>query len=207
MKSEDRYKIEFGKQVARYLKKSGLEINDFAPLIKSNTDNVKEIIAGKVGLTLSKMVSISDLFGQVYYNLANPNYPIPSREELIKNIESVIARRKLIGTRNIDKNRLLATELDRLISEGHFASPTTSKLVHLKMDEKLANRKTSEITSLLGRSPRNKQITSIGKYGTQKIYIHKDFATQYKKLTNERLAALIVKQENKDENNKESKHD
>src|SRR5690606_19359715 len=117
------------------------------------------------------------------------------------------ARRKTIGTKIIDKERLLAREVDRLISEGHFSSLTTSKLVHAKIDDKLANRKTSEITSLLGRSPRNKQIVSIGKYGLQKIYIHQDYATQYKKLTNERLAALIVKQENKDENNKESKHD
>lgn len=111
------------------------------------------------------------------------------------------------GKKVTDTSNLLATELDRLISEGHFNSPTTSKLVHLKMDDKLANRKTSEITSLLGRSPRNKQITSIGKYGTQKIYIHKDYATQYEKMPNEGLAALIAKQENKDDNNKESKHD
>src|SRR5690606_25371324 len=103
-----------------------------------------------------------------------------------------------------DPSNALATELDRLISDGHFNSPTTSKLVHLEMNDKVTNRKTSEITSLLGRSPRNKQIVSIGKYGSQKIYVHQDYAAQYEKMSNEELAPLIAKQENKDINDKET---
>ena len=143
------------------------------------------------------------VWGKLYNNFVS----FANKEIDVKNLPK--STQKLIkdarGKKVTDTSNLLATELDRLISEGHFASPTTSKLVHLKMDDKLANRKTSEITSLLGRSPRNKHITSIGKYGTQKIYIHKDFAAQYKKLTNEELAALIAKQENKDTDNEQNK--
>lgn len=198
MKTEEGYKIEFGKQVAKYLKKSGLDINDFARLIKSNTDNVNDIIAGKVGLTIGKMINIASLFGQVYYNFANPNHPVPERSELIKNIKDVISRRESIGKKDIDKERKLATELDRLISEGHLNTPTTSKLIHAKMDSKLAKRKTSEITSLLGRTPRNKEIISIGKRGTQSIFIHKNYADEYKRLNNEKLIELIVDEEKSD---------
>lgn len=197
MKTEKEYKIEFGKQVAKYLKKSGLDINDFARLIKSNTDNVNEIIAGKVGLTISKMINIAGLFGQVYYNFANPNYSIPERRELVRNIEDIITRRKSIGKKDIDKGRLLATELDKLIAGGHLNTPITSKLLHAKMDNKLAKKKTSEITSLLGRPPRDKIIISIGTYGTQKIYIHQDYASQHKKLSKEELIKLITDAEQK----------
>jgi|GEM_PF-404430 len=197
MEAEAEYKIEFGKQVAKYLKKSELDINDFARLIKSNTDNVNDIIAGKVGLTIGKMINIASLFGQVYYDFANPNHPVPERSELVKNIKDVISRRKSIGKKDIDKERLLATELDRLISKGHLNTPTTSKLLHAKMDSKLAKRKTSEITSLLGRTPRNKEIISIGKSGTQSIFIHKNYAEEYKKLSKDVLTELIITEEKK----------
>src|SRR5690606_15003667 len=36
-----------------------------------------------------------------------------------------------------DPLNLLAKELDRLIADGHFNSPTTSKLTHAEMDGKL----------------------------------------------------------------------
>jgi|SRR5690606_27978302 len=143
------------------------------------------------------------VWGKPYNNFVS----FANKEINVKNLPK--STQKLIkdarGKKLTDTSNLLATELDRLISEGHFASPTTSKLVHLEMDRKLANRKTSEITSLLGRSPRNKQIISIGTYGAQKIYIHKDYAAKFEKLTNEELASLIEKQENKDDN-KEGKH-
>jgi|GEM_PF-817048 len=116
-------------------------------------------------------------------------------ETLPKSTQEIIENAR--GKKMTDTSNLLATELDRLISEGHFSSPTTSKLVHVKMNNKLAKRKTSEITSLLGRSPRNKQIIFIGKYGAQKIYIHQDYAVQYEKLPNEELVNLIVEQEKK----------
>ncbi|KKX46476.1 hypothetical protein L950_0231745 [Sphingobacterium sp. IITKGP-BTPF85] len=47
MKTEIEYKIEFGKQVQKYLVKSGLNVKDFATLINSNVDNVNDIISGK----------------------------------------------------------------------------------------------------------------------------------------------------------------
>lgn len=197
MKSEEYYKVEFGKQVAKYLKKSGLDINDFAHLIKSNTENVKDIINGKVGLTIKKMVAIASLFGQVYYNFANPNYPIPAKEELIKNIKDVLARRKTIGKKPIDTDRILASELDRLITEGYLNTPTTAKLLHSKMDKKLAERKSTEITSLLTRPPRNKEIIALKAIKSPKVFVHKDYVSKYEKMTKEDLIKLVKNMEKK----------
>lgn len=198
MKSEEYYRVEFGKQVAKYLKKSGLDINDFAHLIKSNTDNVKDIINGKVGLTIKKMVAIANLFGQVYYNFANPNYPIPAKEELIKNVKDVLARRKSIGKKPIDTDRILASELDRLISEGHLNTPTTAKLLHSKMDKKLAERKSTEITSLLTRPPRNRDIIALKTVKSPKVFVHKSYASKYEKMTKEEILELARKNEEKE---------
>ncbi len=198
MNIEEKYKIEFGKQVAKYLKKSGLDINDFAKLIKSNKDNVNDILNGKVGLTIGKMITIANVFGQVYYNFANPNYPIPDKEELIRNIKEVLKRRKSIGKKSIDKDRLLANELDRLISEGSLNTPCTAKYLHLKMDEKLSEKQSTEITNLLSKSPRNKIIISLFKNSSPKIFVHKDYASKYEKMSKEDVLELIRNSEPED---------
>lgn len=196
MKTEEEYRKELGEQIKRYLKKSGLNIKDFAKLIKSNTTNVESIIAGQVGVTVVKLIAIANLFGVAYYNLANPTYPIPSKSELTKNIKNVIENRKIIGDKSIDNKRILSKELDKLISEGHANTPTTSKILHNKMDHRLSERKTSEITSLLGNSPRKESIIPLKhSYNKQKIYIHKKYIHEYSSLTKEELAILILKKE------------
>jgi transcriptional regulator with XRE-family HTH domain len=191
MSIEEKYKIEFGKQVAKYLKKSGLDINDFAQLIKSNRDNVNDILNGKVGLTIGKMITIANLFGQVYYNFANPSHAIPDKVELVKNIEEVLKRRKSIGNKTIDKDRLLANELDRLISEGYLNKPTTAKYLHSQMDKKLEKRKFTEITNLLSKPPRNQMIVPLLKNSSPKIFIHKDYASKYEKMSKEELLIIL----------------
>ncbi|WP_293937175.1 hypothetical protein [Sphingobacterium sp. UBA5996] len=196
---EEKYKIEFGKQVTKYLKKSGLDINDFTKLIKSNKDNVNDILKGKVGLTIGKMITIANLFGQVYYNFANPSYPIPDKDELIRNIKEVLIRRKSIGKKSIDKDRLLANELDRLISEGGLNKPCTAKYLHSKMDEKLSEKQSTEITNLLSKSPRNKIIVSLFEKTSPKIFVHKDHAAKYEKMSKEEILGLINNREEKKE--------
>ncbi|WP_343558104.1 helix-turn-helix transcriptional regulator [Sphingobacterium sp.] len=191
MNIEEKYKIEFGKQLAKYLKKSGIDLNDFAQLIKSNKDNVNDILKGRVGLTIGKMVTIANLFGQVYYHFANPSHAIPDKVELVKNIEEVLKRRKSIGNKTIDKDRLLANELDRLISEGYLNKPTTAKHLHSQMDKKLEKRKFTEITNLLNKPPRNQMIVPLFKNSSPKIFIHKDHAAKYEKMSKEEVLKLV----------------
>jgi transcriptional regulator with XRE-family HTH domain len=203
MDIEEKYKIEFGKQLAKYLKKSGLDIIDFARLIKSNKDNVNDILNGKVGLTIGKMIAIANLFGQVYYDFANPNYPIPDKEVLVKNIEEVLKRRKSIGKKTIDKDRLLANELDRLILEGYLNKPTTAKHLHSQMDKKLEKRKFTEITNLLSKPPRNQMIVPLFKSSSPKIFVHKDYVSKYDKMSKEELLRLIRNSEPEEDSNEE----
>lgn len=191
MDIEEKYKIEFGKQVAKYLKKSGIDINDFARLIKSNKDNVNDILNGRVGLTIGKMVTIANLFGQVYYDFANPSRAIPDKVKLVKNIEEVLRRRKSIGNKTIDKDRLLANELDRLISEGYLNKPTTAKHLHAQMDKKLEKRKFTEITNLLSKSPRNQMILPLFKNSSPKVFVHKDYFSEYNKIPKEDVMKLV----------------
>jgi hypothetical protein len=152
---------------------------------------VNDILNGRVGFTIGKMITIANLFGQVYYNFANPGHAIPDKAELVKNIEEVLKRRKSIGNKTIDKDRLLANELDRLISEGALNTPCTAKYLHSKMDESLLKKSSAEITNLLSKSPRNKIIISLFKNISPKIFVHKDFASKYEKMSKEEVLKLI----------------
>lgn len=192
MELEKKYTKEFGKQVAKYLKISGLDINDFAKLIKSNADNVNGIIAGEVGITLGKMVKMANVFGIIHYDFANPKFPIPNREELIKNIKNVIEKREAIGKKNIDKKGLLANELNRLIKEGRLNQPNTAKNLLTYMDALLMERNPSEITSLLKKAPRNEYIILLRQIKGMNYFIHKDFKDKYATLSDEEILALIV---------------
>lgn len=195
--------LEFRKALKMLRQKFNLTQNQIAGIANITQADYSDYEIGKKKLDLDSANNLSkEVWGTPYTDFvafSKKEIDIdklpPSTAKIIRESEN----KKLRDTSN-----LLATELDRLISEGHFNSPTTSKIVHLKMDNKLTNRKTSEITSLLGRAPRNKQIIFVGKYGAQKIYIHQDHSGKYEKMTNEELGALIAKQENKGTNDKES---
>ncbi|WP_088161832.1 helix-turn-helix domain-containing protein [Sphingobacterium sp. G1-14] len=93
---------------------------------------------------------------------------------------------KLRSTEN-----LLANELDRLVLEGYLNKPTTAKHLHSQMDKKLEKRKFTEITNLLSKPPRNQMIVALFKNSSPKIFIHKDHAAKYEKMSKEEVLKLI----------------
>jgi|SRR5690606_26260755 len=101
-----------------------------------------------------------------------------------------------------DSTNLLANELDRLIAEGHLNTPNTTKLLHTKMDKKLANRKSTEITSLLTRPPRNKEIIALDVSKSPKVFVHKNYTSKYEKMTREEVLELVNADKSKAEGDK-----
>ena len=193
MEKEKNYSRKYGKQVEKYLKKTSLTTADLAKLTRSNTDNVRAIIKGEVGLTLSKMVKIAELFGITYYEFANPDFPIPFYEQLPEKTKEVIERRKKTGTPIRDYSALLAKNLDRLIQEDKITVPTTSTLLLKQMDKQLEDRNPSEITNLLRKPPRNKFIVPLTRIGAQHVFIMKEFLEKYQGMSEDEIRVLINK--------------
>jgi len=192
MKTVEQFKIEFGKQIKKYLNASGLSKNDLAKLINSSIKNVTEIINGNVGLNIDKMIKIASIFNVTYYNLANPNFPLPNFTDLDKPTKDLIEKRKITGVKTIDKNHTLANELNRLIKEGKLNQPNTAKNLLAYMDPSLKERNPSEITSLLNKAPRNETIILIRSIKGMNYYVHKDFIKKYSALADEEILALVI---------------
>ncbi len=192
MKTELEYKIEFGKQIKKFLNASGLSENDLAKLINSSIKNVTEIINGNVGLNIDKMIKIASIFNVTYYNLANPNFPLPDFMDLDKPTKDLIEKRKITGVKTIDKNHTLANELNRLIKEGKLNQPNTAQNLLAYMDPSLKERNPSEITSLLNKAPRNETIILIRSIKGMNYYVHKDFIKKYSALSDEEISAIVI---------------
>lgn len=195
MNIEEKYLKEYGNQVQKYIDTFGLVEEDLGKLTNSTSTNIKNITKGKVGLNIKKMISIATVFGVTHYHFSNPKSTLPSLKQLPKITQEKIAERQEKGIIDRDQENLFSNKLDKLIKQGHFDTPTTSKLTLDKMGKEFNDKNSSEITTLLGRSPRNKIIKSIGKHNKQIIYVHMDHAEKFEKLSEEELSKIILDQE------------
>lgn len=180
MFGEETYRKEYGKQVEKYIKAFGLTEEDLGKLINSSSDNVRDIVSGKVGLSLTKMIKIANVFSVHYYQFSDPAYPLPEERHLSHMTRKKIEKRKSIGIIVRDRTGLLANELDRLIEDGALDKPKTAKALHAEMHISLRDRSATEITNLLNKAPRNKIVAKLPqKVSKENLYVHKDFEQDF----------------------------
>jgi len=175
----------------------------------------QETVANIAGITQSDYSAFERLKRELNLNDANNIstliWGVPytkfvefSKEEI--NIENLplptqAAINKSTGNKLRSTENLLANQLDRLIAEGYLNSPTTAKHLHSQMDKSLSKKSSAEITNLLSKSPRNKIIMSLFKNSSPKIFVHKDYAADYEKMSKEEILGLINNSEEKKEKN------
>ncbi|MCW8312061.1 helix-turn-helix domain-containing protein [Sphingobacterium sp. InxBP1] len=142
---------------------------------KLTLDDANKISTRVWGVSYNKFVEFSK------NDIDIKDLPSPTQTAIEKS-----TRNKLRSTEN-----LLANELDRLISEGHLNKPTTAKYLHSQMDKKLEKRKFTEITNLLSKPPRNQMIVPLFKSSSPKIFVHKDHAEKYEKMSKDEILKLV----------------
>ncbi|MDR2269656.1 MAG: helix-turn-helix domain-containing protein [Sphingobacterium sp.] len=141
---------------------------------KLTLDDANKISTSVWGVSYSKFVEFSK------NDIDIKNLPLPTQTAIERNTAS-----KLRSTEN-----LLANELDRLISEGYLNKPTTAKNLLAKMDKSVAKRKSTEITNLLNKPPRNQMIVALFKNSSPKIFVHKDSVSEYEKISKNDLLKI-----------------
>lgn len=172
--------IEFGKQLSKYLRHFGLTGGDLARLINSNTDDIREIMAGSKGTVLKSAEKISNVFGLRYFELGNPLFSIPLIEYLPEETQKFIEKRKVRGVPVINRNYSndIAGNLDKIINESdvlHF--PVTAEEIRLRLPKEIRDTiKASRITDLLKKSGRDKIVIQVDKRGKEFLFQLKEFA-------------------------------
>lgn len=172
--------IEFGFQLSKYLAHFELIEADLARVFNTNSHYVKEILTGKKGTTLKTAEKYSNFFGTRYYELANPNFPMPNFESLPNTTKEAILHRKNIGTKIIERNyeNDIAGNLDKIIDETDLLlKPSTAEELRLQFPENIRDKiTTNRITNLLKKSGRNKIVIKVGKRGNAILFQLKEYA-------------------------------
>lgn len=190
--NKEYYQKEYGKRVSKSLNFYGLTEGDLAKLIGSNSTNIKNIISGKVGLNINKMISIASVFGLTYYEFADPDHKFLLKNKLPEFTVKIIDERQGKGIIIRDVSNILAKELDRLIKENVLNKPVTSKGLISLMNPKARERNSTEVTNLLIKEPRSSLIVQLKhKYRNQSLFVHKDYVKKYERMGKEELKILI----------------
>lgn len=117
---------EYAEILSSYLNRFGLETVDMAFLAGTSRDIIDGLVTGKSGVVLKTLEKISQSFGVKYYELGNPNYPIPTFESLPKKTRDRIAYRKKVGPHkeesynSLDLNEKITIALSLLKENDEF---------------------------------------------------------------------------------------
>lgn len=105
-----------------------------------------------------------------------------------------------------DSDNLIAKELDAKINDGSLNIPLAPYHILALMSESVQDKNPSEITNHLIKAPRNKIIVKLlTEYNNNSLFVHKDHADKYKKLSEVELTQLMVDYEERLKFNKSKK--
>lgn len=140
-------KIEFGKQFRLYREASGLTQKEYADTyLNGNKSYISQLERGLIDIQVNSMDMHAQHFGVRYYQLANPNHPVPSLDEMpsaIRHVaEKAVEKRKKAEADKEVKRKAgekvyqtgTAAELRKLITDGFFETPRTSREAYLKLN-------------------------------------------------------------------------
>ncbi|NVM62249.1 hypothetical protein FHW88_000525 [Mucilaginibacter sp. SG538B] len=119
--------------------------------------SINEIIDGDKGVVLKTLEKIAAFFGLKYYEMGNPNFPIPPEDKLPTTTKLVIAKRKVEGEPKKYSDHRLTEALDAVLSGSYLEEPRTSKQILTQLPEDVRTAIKNEarrITDLLKREPR-----------------------------------------------------
>lgn len=157
---------EFGSQLTRYLSHFGLSEADLAKLIKSNTDDIREILEARKGVVLKTAEKISNLFGLRYFEFGNPKFPLPKVKDLPQDTQIAIEQRKKKGNPEIVRNNDLNLGIHvRKVLESkklplEFASSDILQLLPDEVKNQITSRR---ITDLFRKGELKTKVEDTGK--------------------------------------------
>lgn len=185
--------------------KLNLYQKDIAELIGIHQTKYSALETGKNKLdedTLQLITTtVYGILPQQLIEFSNSEIDILSLPEKTKNKIHQVQSNKMR-----DSDNLLAKELDAKIDDGSLNIPLASYHIHALMSESVKDKKTSEITNHLLKPPRNKIIVKLLiEYNNNTLFVHKDHADKYKKLSEFELTQLMVDYEERLKVKKEKK--
>lgn len=142
-------KLAFGQQLKKYRAVAGLSQKEYGEVVGVDQSYITKFESGKKDAQIENMQKHATVFGVNYYQLANPDFPIPTLKEMPYAIRRAAARaekerekqaaasdaKKEAGEKVYQTGS--AKLLHGLINDGFFGEPRTSKEAFLKLNTQL----------------------------------------------------------------------
>jgi len=90
----DYVNVDFGNLVNRYLEHLEIDQRILAKYLVISGNDIRNIIAGKKGVVLKTAEKTASFFGLKYFQMANPDFPVPEEANLPDEILTFIASNK-----------------------------------------------------------------------------------------------------------------
>lgn len=106
---------EYSKILKKYLKTFKLESIDIAYLVQTKKDVIDGVLKNEKSVVLYTLEQIAQIFGLRYFELGNPNHPVPSLDSLPEKTKQRMAYRKKEGPAK--ETTYTSSEINNRISE------------------------------------------------------------------------------------------
>lgn len=167
---------EYGKRVKAYRKAANISQEVLAKIAELHQPYIAAIEKGDVNIGILAQETLSDTFGVKYYQLSDPDFPIPSKNQLRENIKHYIASKNIDPGYLKDETQNFATYMDELLKSDFLATERTGKEIAEKYKELFGLEiSPTRISDMLSREPRKGIVETVRPVtGRQNRYKLKD---------------------------------
>lgn len=146
----------FGKQLQKYRQEVGLTQEEYGKIHGVGQRYIASMELGKRDFQLNTMQKHASTFGVNYFQLGDPDFPIPRLDQMptaIRRAAEKAAKKREKALVEKEAKREsggkiykvgTAAELHKLIAEGFFDVPRTSREAYLKLNPKIDEKELTE---------------------------------------------------------------
>lgn len=174
LKNKKNAKQEYAERLKAFRKKAEVSQENLAKAIAVHQPYIAAIESGSLSIGIDKQEEIASFFGVKYYNLADPEYPLPSKQELRESIINYVKSANIETGYLDDETPGFSKHIDELLQTDFLANFKTAKEIAQecleRYDLKIAATRVSDILSRAAR----KKLLEISKPSTgSKINIYR----------------------------------
>lgn len=153
---EKNVRVEYAGRLKAYRKKANISQEAFATAIAVYQPYIASVEAGGLSIGIDKQEEIASCFGVRYYQLGDPDFPIPSREALWGSIEAYVKAAGIEIGYLKSKTPGLAGFMDELLQSDFFLEwRLVTEVVAELMDRFGLEVVPMRVSDILNQKPRN----------------------------------------------------
>ncbi len=150
---------EYGQRIRAFRKTAELSQKELATFTEVHQPYIAAIENGDVNIGIKIQETIGQTFGVRYYQLADPEFPIPSKEILRDNIRRYLISKQIDPAWLNEETPNLSHYVDRILNSDFLDKPRTAKAIAQEIATKYrVNASAARVTDILSRNPRRQQV-------------------------------------------------